>query len=54
MEIRSGAAGSSVLLITGKGDETRQKIGKEYIPCPSDAELVQQFLFLYDKTAALK
>lgn len=54
MEIRSGAAGSSVLLITGKGDETRQKIGKEYIPCPSDAELVQQFLFLYDKTADLK
>lgn len=34
----------SVLLITGKGAETRQKRGLEYIDTPSDVEYVQTFL----------
>ena len=28
----------SVILITGKGNETRQKRGIEYIDCPTDVE----------------
>ncbi len=36
--------GPTVLLITGKGEETRQKYGREYIDCPSDAEYVQRYL----------
>ena len=36
--------GPTVILITGKGEETRQKYGREYIDCPSDAEYVQRFL----------
>ena len=38
----------SVLLITGKGAETRQKRGIEYIDCPSDVEYVKEFLHEYD------
>jgi len=34
----------TVILITGKGNETRQKIGKEYIPFPSDVELTKKYL----------
>ena len=34
----------SVILITGKGAETRQKRGLEYIDTPSDVEYVQTFL----------
>ncbi|HEX2947834.1 MAG TPA: UDP-N-acetylmuramoyl-L-alanyl-D-glutamate--2,6-diaminopimelate ligase [Clostridia bacterium] len=34
----------TVILITGKGNETRQKYGKEYIPVPSDVELTRKFL----------
>ncbi len=34
----------TVILITGKGNETRQKYGKEYIPVPSDVELTQKYL----------
>ena len=34
----------SVLLITGKGAETRQKRGLEYIDTPSDVEYAQAFL----------
>lgn len=34
----------TVILITGKGNETRQKYGKEYIPAPSDVELTKRFL----------
>ena len=34
----------SVVLITGKGAETRQKRGLEYIDTPSDVEYVQAFL----------
>ena len=36
--------GPSVILITGKGAETRQKRGLEYIDTPSDVEYVQTFL----------
>lgn len=38
----------SVLLITGKGAETRQKRGMEYIDTPSDVEYAQAFLREYD------
>ena len=38
----------SVLLITGKGAETRQKRGLEYIDTPSDVEYVQAFLREWD------
>ena len=38
----------SILLITGKGAETRQKRGIQYIECPSDVEYVQRFLHDYD------
>jgi UDP-N-acetylmuramyl-tripeptide synthetase len=38
-----------VLLITGKGDETRQKIGKEYIDCESDTSFVARFMEEYDE-----
>ena len=34
----------SVLLITGKGRETRQKRGREYIEVPTDVDYVQAFL----------
>ena len=38
----------SVLLITGKGAETRQKRGLEYIDTPSDVDYVRAFLQEYD------
>ena len=38
----------SVILITGKGDETRQKRGIEYIDCPSDVDYTKKFLYKYD------
>ncbi len=38
----------SVLLITGKGAETRQKRGMEYIDCPSDVEYTKDSLHEYD------
>ena len=38
----------SILLITGKGAETRQKRGIEYIPVPSDVEYTETFLKEYD------
>ncbi|MGN0984929.1 MAG: Mur ligase family protein [Candidatus Enterenecus sp.] len=40
--------GPSVVLITGKGAETRQKRGLEYIDTPSDVEYAQAFLREYD------
>jgi len=33
-----------VILITGKGNETRQKYGKEYVPVMSDVELTKKYL----------
>jgi len=41
---------NTVILLTGKGNETRQKIGKKYVPCPSDVEYVKRYLSEYDKT----
>lgn len=38
----------SVLLITGKGAETRQKRGTEYIDCPSDVDYTKESLREYD------
>ena len=38
----------SVILITGKGNETRQKRGTEYVPCPTDVEYTKKFLKEYD------
>jgi UDP-N-acetylmuramyl-tripeptide synthetase len=39
---------NTVVLITGKGNETRQKIGKQYIDYPSDVEAVLRYLNEYD------
>lgn len=41
----------TVILLTGKGNETRQKIGKNYVPCPSDVEYVKKYLAVYDTAA---
>lgn len=38
------ADAKTVILITGKGRETRQKRGVEYIDCPSDVEYVTKYL----------
>lgn len=39
---------NSIILITGKGNETRQKYGAEYIPCTSDVEYTKEYLQMYD------
>ncbi len=41
--------GKVVILITGKGNETTQKIGKEYIPYPTDVECAKKYLGEYDR-----
>ncbi len=38
------ADANTVILLTGKGRETRQKRGVEYIDCPSDVEYVMEYL----------
>lgn len=38
----------TVLLITGKGNETRQKYGTIYADCPSDVAYVKRYLEEYD------
>jgi acetylglutamate kinase len=51
LAIRQAVMGSeepTVILITGKGAETRQKRGIEYIDCPSDVEYTHRFLHEYD------
>ncbi|MBR3640095.1 MAG: hypothetical protein IKN50_05765, partial [Clostridia bacterium] len=40
-----------VILITGKGEETRQKRGTQYIDCPSDVEYTLKYLKEYDEAA---
>jgi UDP-N-acetylmuramoyl-L-alanyl-D-glutamate--2,6-diaminopimelate ligase len=42
------AEGKTLLLVTGKGGETRQKYGSEYLDCPSDVEYVLKYLAEYD------
>lgn len=39
---------NSVILVTGKGNETRQKRGMEYIDCPTDVEYSLKALKDYD------
>ncbi len=43
------AAEKTVFLITGKGNETRQKYGREYIDCPTDVDYVKKYIAEYDK-----
>lgn len=43
------APDNSIILLTGKGNETRQKYGTEYIPCLSDVECVKKYFDEYDK-----
>lgn len=40
---------NSVILITGKGNETRQKYGTQYLPCLTDTQYAQEALEEYDK-----
>ena len=42
------AEGRTLLLITGKGGETRQKYGSDYLDCPSDVEYVLKYLDEYN------
>ena len=46
MEVRK----PTVLLITGKGEETRQKYGTVYAPCRSDADYTMEFIKEYDES----
>ena len=39
----------TVILITGKGNETRQKYGSEYLPCKSDVEYVKMYIEDYNE-----
>ncbi|MDO4283132.1 MAG: UDP-N-acetylmuramoyl-L-alanyl-D-glutamate--2,6-diaminopimelate ligase [Clostridia bacterium] len=39
----------TIILLTGKGRETRQKYGSEYLPCISDVEYTERFLKEYDE-----
>lgn len=39
---------NSVILITGKGNETRQKIGTKYIPCLTDTQYAEEALEEYN------
>ncbi|MDD2217340.1 MAG: UDP-N-acetylmuramyl-tripeptide synthetase [Eubacteriales bacterium] len=39
------APDNGIILITGKGRETRQKRGKEYIETPSDVDFTEEFLY---------
>ena len=43
------AEGKTIFLITGKGNETRQKYGCEYLDCKSDTQYVKEYLAEYDK-----
>lgn len=43
------AAPGSIILITGKGNEARQKIGNEYVDCKTDIEYVRLYLDMADK-----
>ncbi|MCI8436295.1 MAG: UDP-N-acetylmuramyl-tripeptide synthetase, partial [Lawsonibacter sp.] len=43
----------SILLITGKGQETRQKRGREYVEVPTDVDYVHTFLREYDAARQL-
>lgn len=38
------APANSIVLITGKGNETRQKIGANYVPCRTDVAYAKEYL----------
>ena len=40
---------NTVILITGKGNETRQKYGCEYLDYPSDVEFTVKYIKEYDE-----
>lgn len=40
--------GKKIVLVTGKGNETRQKRGTEYVPCMTDVEYTLKYLKEYD------
>lgn len=46
------AAPNSIVLITGKGNETRQKIKSEYVPCKTDVEYAKIALTRCENFAA--
>lgn len=48
-----GCREPTILLVAGKGDETYQKRGDEYVETPTDAEYVQSFLREYDGVRGL-
>ena len=39
-----------IILITGKGNETRQKYGGEYLPCKTDTECVKEAFLQYENS----
>ena len=41
-------SGRKIVLVTGKGNETRQKRGREYVPCMTDVEYTLKYLKEYD------
>jgi UDP-N-acetylmuramoyl-L-alanyl-D-glutamate--2,6-diaminopimelate ligase len=43
--------GKRLILLTGKGEETRMKRGTAYVDHPSDVELTQTYLAQYDEAA---
>lgn len=43
---------NSVILITGKGNETRQKYGTKYLPCLTDTQYAKEALREYDEKLA--
>ena len=43
------APDNTIILLTGKGNETRQKYGLEYIPCLSDVQCVKKYFEEYKK-----
>ncbi len=48
-----GSESQTVILITGKGAETRQKRGTSYIDCRSDVDYTKQYLHDYDAAHGL-
>lgn len=44
-------APKKIVLLTGKGEETRQKRGTAYVDCPSDVDHTLKFLKEYDSSA---
>ena len=43
-----------MILLTGKGEETRMKRGSVYVEYPSDVEMARRYLAVYDESEAGK